>query len=235
MAEAAQASPVVLDPAEDRDNTEAQISPVVPAPVNEQGTAEETPEKSVDKTEPAPVRVKPRPTANVPTDVSLSVFPPSVKFKSLQPDVTASVERASVTEEAPLTYKSVLEKLNAGETVILNGAKGEEKYVGQRSATLISQSQSLERQLRLAIAIDASKKAQQPPDDTLPEKPTRDVADGVNMPKLSTVDFKGGIAYSNGADVFSDPEGTIDITDEWEAENDEYLASLDGKEQEGTN
>ena len=173
MAEAAQASPVVLDPAEDRDNTEAQISPVVPAPVNEQGTAEETPEKSVDKTEPAPVRVKPRPTANVPTDVSLSVFPPSVKFKSLQPDVTASVERASVTEEAPLTYKSVLEKLNAGETVILNGAKGEEKYVGQRSATLISQSQSLERQLRLAIAIDASKKAQQPPDDTLPEKPTQ--------------------------------------------------------------
>jgi len=173
MAEAAQASPVVLDPAEDKDNLEAQTSPVVPVPVNEQDTVEETPEKSVDKTEPAPVRVKPRPTANVPTDVSLSVFPPSVKFKSLQPDVTASVERASVTEEAPLTYKSVLEKLNAGETVILNGAKGEEKYVGQRSATLISQSQSLERQLRLAIAIDASKKAQQPPDDTLPEKPTQ--------------------------------------------------------------
>ncbi len=177
MAEAAQASPVVLDPAEDKDNTEAQTSPVVPAPVNEQGTVEETPEKSVDKTEPAPapVRVKPRPTANVPTDVSLSVFPPSVKFKSLQPDVTASVERASVTEEAPLTYKSVLEKLNAGETVILNGANGEEKYVGTRAARLATTNpNTLGKKLKLAIAIDASKKkSQQPVAEELPEKPTQ--------------------------------------------------------------
>ena len=185
MAEAAQASPVVLDSTEDKDNPEAQTTSVASAPVTDKDESEVTTfatpiEEAVTYNEDGtpkllvdPIKVKPRPSANVPTrEIVTQVYPPRAEFKSLESDVLASVARAE-EPEPPLTYESVLDKLNAGETVVLDGAKGEEKYVGQRSATLISQSQSLERQLRLAIAIDASKKAQQPPDDTLPERPTQ--------------------------------------------------------------
>lgn len=184
MAEAAQASPVVLDSTEDKDNPEAQTTSVASAPVTDkdesEATAFATPiEEAVTYNEDGtpkllidPIKVKPRPSANVPTrEIVGQVYPPRAKFKSLESDVLASVERTE-EPEPPLTYESVLDKLNAGETVILDGAKGEQKFVGKRSAALASQNPNIERQLRLAIAIDASKKTQQPVDDALPERPT---------------------------------------------------------------
>ena len=111
MAEAAQASPVVLDSTEDKDNPEAQTTSVASAPVTDKDESEVTTfatpiEEAVTYNEDGtpkllvdPIKVKPRPSANVPTrEIVTQVYPPRAEFKSLESDVLASVARAEEPE-----------------------------------------------------------------------------------------------------------------------------------------
>ena len=121
-------------------------------------------ENGIPRLDIAPVRLKPRPSektlkssVGMPLgeyDVSLSKEGvPSVQFKSLQEDAEASVEKF----EQPLeTYEGVLEKLEKGEEVVING----QRYSGPNAARL-ARTPAISRKMQLGIAIDNSLKKKQ--------------------------------------------------------------------------
>ncbi len=184
MAEA-QKTPVIVD--EDEQLKTFSVQEEIDAgklvlPKTEE-TVEQAPtdEKGIPRIEIAPVSLKPRPSEKTlkssigmplgEYDVSLSKEGvPSVQFKSLQEEAEASVEKF----EQPLeTYEGVLEKLEKGEEVVING----QRYSGPNAARL-ARTPAVSRKMQLGIAIDNSLKKKQQSE----EKPLTDTTIAFTTP-----------------------------------------------------
>jgi hypothetical protein len=98
-----------------------------------------------------PVTLEPKPEASVPTQVRGQLAIPPVTFKSLQPEVSADVAPAP---EEKLTYKGVLEKLDAGETVTLQTPDGKVTYSG-RALARAARTPAVSKRIQLQLAQDS--------------------------------------------------------------------------------
>ena len=113
-----------------------------------------------------PVTLEPKPEASVPTQVRGQLAIPPVTFKSLQPEISADVAPAP---EEKLTYKGVLEKLDAGETVTLQTPDGKVTYSG-RALAKAARTPAVSKRIQLQLAQDSFYKQQQK-EEQVPTEP----------------------------------------------------------------
>ena len=109
------------------------------------------------------LNITPAPEASVPTDIQIvedsrtPIVGKSVRFRSLQPEVTQSVESRV---EGPRTYEDVLEQLDAGFTVNITTGTGTKSYSGPNAAKL-ARTPAIQKRIKVGLAIENSRKQQQ--------------------------------------------------------------------------
>jgi len=124
-----------------------------------------------------PVKLKPKPEANVPEIVSVtspieSVIPPKLKvpkvtFKSLQTEAEESVaeKKAQVT-----TYDDVVRELEAGNDVTIDTGDGVQTFTGTPSNAALAKNESVATQIKLGLRLqNQNTKTQE--EETFPDEP----------------------------------------------------------------
>lgn len=168
MAEA-QTTPIV----EDDENTPAAQDTRTVGQMAEAGEVEITGDFTTDeqtglpRIELAPVKLKPKPEASVPTQIEMRKDMPPIKFRSLQPEVTEEVTRL---EDPARTYEDVLKALDAGESVTIEGPQGPETYSG-RNASKLARMPAFQKKIKIGLAVERNIKARKA-EEEVPTEPT---------------------------------------------------------------